>query len=364
MTLPATTYRVRTSSIRGPLYVRNFSGLFFLNIFHIQESANPNKTTTLRSILMKLKLVTTLFFAGPLSVSLMAQLDFKQHPFPPTVLLSSFLENGLKMEPDYKAPYVYLPEIVFLPTKTTAGEPVDYSNSKELEFDIKQGDKVFSKTYYTKINDGSPVTALAKSDFVEAEEVTEPLAAGAYVCEMKIAQKPVFSMPFEVIVVKNDDPYASIREYRMIDGYWSKYAYYEFNKEGYMIWGMFTNNMDRKPLQSLRDKKEFSMETQLFYNDKPISQAIKENFSQAHGSWELHDHTFSKLAGSDYISREDLKDGKYVVKVKLNEELREYPFTIKDGKMVLIDEQDKTKTTDATKVFEGMNKEFWVKRTK
>lgn len=316
------------------------------------------------STAMKLKLVTTLLLAGPLGFSVLAQLDFKQHPFPPTVLLSSFLENGLKMEPDYKAPYVYLPEIVFLPTRTSGGEPMDYSNSKELEFDIKQGDKVFSKTYYTKINDGSPVTALAKSDFVEAEEAQSPLEAGSYTCDMKIGQRTVFSMPFELIVVKNTDPYAGIKEYRMIDGYWSKYAYYKFNKEGNLIWGMFTNNMDKKPLQSLRDKKEFSMETQLFYNDKPVSQPINENFSQTHGSWELHDHTFSKLVGSDYISREDLKDGNYVVKVKLNEELREYPFTIKDGKMVLIDEQDKTKTSDPAKVFEGMNKEFWVKRTK
>ncbi|MES2132523.1 MAG: hypothetical protein V4506_09240 [Bacteroidota bacterium] len=309
------------------------------------------------------KIIASVFLVSSLN-ALFAQLDFKQHPFPPTVLMSSLLENGLKMEPDYKAPYVYLPEIVFLPTKTTDGQPIDFSNSKELEFDIRQGNKVVTRTYYTKINDGMPVTALAKSDFAESEEAQSPLEAGNYTCEMMISQKIIFSMPFEVIVVKNPDPYAAVKEYRMIDGYWSKYAYYKFNKEGNMIWNVFTNNLDKKPIESLQDNKEFKMEIQLFYNDKAISQIIKENFSQTRGSWVNHDHTFPKLVGNDYISKADLKDGKYVVKVKLNEEAREYSFTIKDGAMLLIDEQDKTKTTDATKVFEGMNKEFWVKRSK
>ena len=85
------------------------------------------------------------------------------------------------------------------------------------------------------------------------------------------------------------------------------------------------------------------------------------------GEWTLESTTLVNINSTkttNYIKREDLKDGAYVLKMKMNDEPREYAFNVKGGKPEFIPEQDKSKTTELAKVFEGTNKEFWVKRTK
>jgi hypothetical protein len=296
-----------------------------------------------------------------------AAIDFNQHPFPPSILLSSLLENGFGLHSDQKTPFFFLPVAVFLPTKDVKGNNIEYEREKYIAGVIKQQDKIIYREYLIPIGNSVPLVTLKSSEtFREPEAPAEGMESGNYTCEIMLDGKTIFSMPFEMIVVKNDDPYAKGRdkEFRLMDGYWSKYGYYDYNDDGLFVWNIFQCNLDKT---FGKQNKELKMETQLFYNGKPLSKVLTQAPSVERGVWKKNSSTLvninSPKTSTSYIKKEDMKDGAYTLKVKINGEESNYLFNIKDGKHIMIDEQDKTKNTDRAKVFEGTNKEFWVKRS-
>src|SRR6202007_2715765 len=104
---------------------------------------------------------------------------------------------------------------------------------------------------------------------------------------------------------------------------------------------------------------------QLYYEGKPISKKESYNYSAMRGEWKRGGTFFAvadaKGTYNTNFNKDNLKDGSYNIKMTIDGEEREYPFKMIGGKPVCIDEQDKTKNPDLSKVFEGMNKEFWVK---
>jgi len=143
-----------------------------------------------------------------------------------------------------------------------------------------------------------------------------------------------------------------------------KYGYYDYNDDVLFVWNIFQCNLDKT---FGKQNKELKMETQLFYNGKPLSKVLTQAPYVERGVWKKNSSTLvninSPKTSTTYIKKEDMKDGAYTLKVKINGEESNYLFNIKDGKHIMIDEQDKTKNTDRAKVFEGTNKEFWVKRS-
>lgn len=292
-------------------------------------------------------------------------IDFNQNPLPPTLLLSSVLANGFDMEPMDKKPHFVLATVVFLPLKYTDGTEIAYEGKHIISYEIKQADKSLFTGYIDPFAFNAVTASLKHDDLDYQEEPAEGLADGMYDYTVSIGPKKIFSMPFQITVIKNDDIYANKKEMRLVDGYWSKYGFYSFNDEGNMEWTYYTTELIKKMPANTNQSKSWADEVQLFYEGKAISKPMKHTYSSVLAKWYAQSNTFEKLTGRDeFIKKDDLKDGHYIVKLKLNNEPREYAFEISGGKMVLIPEQDKTKTTDLTKTFEGMNKEFWVKRSK
>jgi|GEM_PF-6303789 len=297
-----------------------------------------------------------------------AEIDFKQHPFPPTLKMSAMLEDGFKIHSDQPTPFFFLPRLIFLPTRDVAGHEVNYENEKYIYGVIKQGDKVLYKEYLEPIGNSVPEVGLKRSDRLEVERPANGLESGNYTCEVVLGGRTIFSMPFEMILVKNDDVYASEKEFRLMDGYWSKYGFISFTPDGLLLWNTYEANMDRKFVErGVSQSKDCKVEQQLFYNGQPVSKVDEASYSVPRGEWTLESTTLVNINSTkttNYLKKEDLKDGAWVLKMKINGEQREYAFNVKGGKPEYIPEQDKTKTQDLAKVFEGTNKEFWVKRTR
>ena len=66
------------------------------------------------------------------------------------------------------------------------------------------------------------------------------------------------------------------------------------------------------------------------------------------------------------IKFSDLKDGNYKIEVTLSNEKkpRVYNFTVQNNKIVPIEEQDRTKMKDPTRLIEGWNDFIWLKLVK
>ncbi len=293
------------------------------------------------------------------------ELDYKQHPLPPTILMSSFL-NKFDLDPVGQVPFPGLLKIVFLPTKDVNGGAVDYAKEHQILGQVKQLDKIFATFYFEPINKSIPVATIGRSDVKRPELHEKALDPGNYTFEISMDKKVIFAASFEVTLIKNEDIYSSVKEYRLMDGYWSKYGYFEEQtSDGTYIWNFFLTSKDKKIVERIGERKSAETEHTLFYEGKPWSKVVKASYGTNRGEWEATSIIFFDLTPkSNPLNKTTMKDGNYTIKSKVNGEEIEYTFKVKDSQFVLIDEQDPTKTTDPTKIFEGMKKEFWVKRSK
>ncbi len=315
---------------------------------------------------------------GGSSNSAPSQADFKENPLPCAVDMYSLLDDGFKLELENKHPYVGMIDIAFLPTKDVNGQPLFKSGGMPKDQEVivwaiikdKSG-KIIFKEAMDKLGSGNgPVTTFKKHDWHDIE-YTGPangMDAGDYTLEITVTGKPILVYPFKVIVGKNDDPYASLKEIRMMDGAWSKFACYQFEKSNDVFkWECFETNYDMKLKGEKNKSNATKFEYQLYYNGKPFSNLVKRDYTHFRGKWSKEWVTFSLVTDknqSNYIKSDDMKDGAYLMKVNVDGKGREYPFKIKDGKPVLIDEQDRTKTTDPARALEGLNRTFFVKNVK
>lgn len=304
-----------------------------------------------------------------------AEADFKEHPIPPAVSMRSVLDGGFTIDLHDNMPYPHLLDVAFLPTKDVNGNqlfPSTQGPNDPLITAVVVKNSA-GQVLYTEpecpIGSIRPVTSTTKCDFLQTEgDYTRPWPAGNYTMEYTVTGKVIFSMPFELIVGKNDDPYANKKEIRMIDGYWSKYGCYHFdNSTGVFIFNTWETCRDMTFTEDEHKSENYTVEWQLFYEGKPFSQLEKNTGTANRGLWEEKWTALYPVADKfkhESIKRADMKDGSYVMKMTLNGKDREYPFQIKAGKPVPISEQDRTKTTDPTKVFEGINQYWFVKNTK
>ena len=309
-----------------------------------------------------------------------AEADFKENPLPPCVNLYSVLDDGFRISALHDPfPYPGIIEVGFCPSKDVNGNPLFSRETKGPASPLavvvrnSSGDIMY-KYYYNMIDrEVKPVIATSHADemnsFVIEDSKKAPWPAGNYTVEYTISDKVIFSMPFELVVGKNDDPYANKKEIRAINGYWSKYACYTFEKKANnnLIFNTWETNHDMKFNGEEPKEEKYKIEVQLFYNGKPFSSVMKKENSCFRGKWQRVWFTFTPAGAknaSTYINQDNMKDGNYVFKMTYNGKAREYPFSIKDGKPVPIAEQDKTKVTDPTKVFEGINQYWFVKNTK
>lgn len=298
-------------------------------------------------------LLTVLSFL--ISFGTMAQAKSKPAGPTPTVLLSAFMESGLTFDPADPATPKPADFIV-------KGLKKGYTPF-QMEAAIRKDSETLYKFAIEKSGEHDGLTNLTYSPVTNFEMEYKPLAQGNYSCDLYVDRKKIFTFPFTITVVKNDIAGATVPEFRLIDGYWSKYGYFSFTKDGKMTWNMFLTSLNPAPVADLKQQKDYKVEAQLFYEGKPITDVSKQYVWCQRGKWMPATFSFKNKALA--VGRKQMiTEGHYTLKVKVNQEEREYAFEVKNGKIIPVPEQDKAKTRNTAKFFEGMGSEIWIKRSK
>ena len=294
-----------------------------------------------------------------IEVDLWTQKDF------PTIVTTSVLSpKGLSIDQPNGLPVFNNVSILNLPLTDTHGKAVDFENSKHIVAIFKNSEKILVKEYLKPSMSGQSNTMLVNNPHFEMVKPLQPPGTGSYIAQIYIDGHIIFSMPVELKVVYAENHDAPIKECRTIDGLWSKFGYLSFTSKDVLIWNFYETNRDTKVKVSVRDGRVYSVSQQLFKDGKPFSAKMTDDHLTMRGDWSIFHTTFTTLTGDSLVKKTFLPDGEYLIKVGVEDEQREYPFQVREGNIVLAEEQDKSKTRSAAKRLVGMENEYWVRRAK
>ncbi len=252
----------------------------------------------------------------------------------------------------------------YLKVKVYKGEEfVDY-----FEYD---GGQTFDNNKKRKLN-GPTSRYMKNGDWASGTNVDlKKWGEGMYRLDFYAGKHLFYTFEFEVYKVTNDDPYADKNEMYLSRGPWNKYAYIQkADKTGNFVFGIYMNHEEFKPVPEDANKTSKSVEWsvkvskggELYATHYNVAKPKVSKVSQ--GKWSDYSTAMKLADGKTVLKVEDLTDGSYEIEVTLSTEdtPRVYKFDVANGKIVLMDEQDRTKNSDPTRLIEGWNDFFWLKQ--
>ena len=261
---------------------------------------------------------------------------------------------------------------VCLPTpsrQSTSNYPYDPDGGGKLSTTVKTADGKALNTYVWYAENISGLWELSRYKVVGGYEAVKPLAAGNYVLEFAIDDKPFYRFPISVFQIKSDDPYQPAGDRYFIEGPWNEYG------------NIFYQRND--PQSSLRfttwvqDKAGHQNKTPVPYDVKLVSARDGRVLASHTGSlrleprWLKADLYFTPTGGDQnaYFKAGDLlrEDGRYSVRLLLNnKQYGEYPFVVKGGRIELQGKQIRENTDPMSYIVDylsgGRYTSWWIKR--
>ncbi|MDO5970790.1 hypothetical protein Q4Q35_13315 [Flavivirga aquimarina] len=309
------------------------------------------------------------------------ELDYTTFKFTPAITMSSLLyateisEKGSTRLQNYTASFV--------PYKKKDGSSVSNLNDQSQYLIIKvfkgtefidyfeyDGDQTFDNKKLRKLN--APSSRYQKNgEWADGTNVDlKKWGEGMYRLEFYAGNKLFYNFDFEVYKVTNDDPYAELNEMYLSRGAWNKYAYMEHQKSGNMVFGFYMQHEEFQPNPSDPNKtlKDVKWTLNMTKDGKPfatnyngLSKPVKGKVNRA--KWTEMNTAMKSSDGKQVIKLSSLTDGAYKIEVKVDIEAkpRVYNFSVANNKIVLMDEQDRSKNTDPTRLVEGWNNFYWFK---
>lgn len=291
---------------------------------------------------------------------------------PPTVLYESILSNVEFNSLGHIS--VSGINTLFLPAKDKKG--------KDVKYEVFSGNDKDARIFVSFTRDGAPfgrkLGLSADGNEVqkiltiaaEADLVRNPLPKfeeGKYQMELFLDDKKFYQFDFSVVKKMNNDVYSKIKELYFAHGPWEEYGFFTFTQdEENFVWNMYaqTENMEIKKDEDDYYKASFKIE--LYKDGKLYGKSYKGKADDinVYRHWDVYTATLRQVTNEDnYITKNDITDGKYQVKVSMNDVPFVYPFEVKDGKIQLDPRQDRSKNPDPLTLIEGKNNKFWVKNT-
>lgn len=192
---------------------------------------------------------------------------------------------------------------------------------------------------------------------------------GTYRLEFFAGSKLFYNFEFEVYKLTNSDPYAKLNEMYLSRGPWNKYAYMEQEKSGNMIFGFYLQHEQFQPNAADPNKTllDVSWTINITKDGKPFATQYdpkkprKDKVERA--AWKAVSTALTLAGGTKQVQLADFTDGTYKMEVKVDMEKnpRLYAFKVANGKIVLMDEQDRSKNTNPNQLIEGWNNFYWFK---
>lgn len=308
------------------------------------------------------------------------ELDWTTFKMTPAITMSSLLYGtkvhkggGTRLE-SYTASFV--------PYLKTDGSEVSsvYDQSQYLKVKVYKGTEFIDYFEYdggTTFDDkklrkfNAPTSRYQKNgDWADGTNVDlKKWGEGIYRLEFYAGSKLFYNFEFEVYKVTNDDPYASLNEMYLSRGPWNKYAWMEQQSSGNMVFGFYLQHEEFQPNAADKNKtaKDVSWTIDITKDGKPFATQYDKTKPKKgkveRAEWTEMTTALKTADGSKSVQLPDFTDGKYKIEVKVDneEKPRIYNFEVVNNKIVLMDEQDRTKNTDPTRLVEGWNNFYWFK---
>ena len=261
---------------------------------------------------------------------------------------------------------------VCLPTPSkpsSSNYPYDPDGGGKLATLVKSADGKVLNTYVWYASSIGGLWELSNYKVLGGYESVKPLAAGNYLLEFTIEDKPFYRFPFSVAVIKSDDPYAVSGNRYFIEGVWNDYGniYYQRNDPQSIL--TFTT--------WLQDKVGHQNKTSVPYDLKLVNTrdgrvlAVHDGSLRLEPRWLKADFHFRPSGGDKnaYFKAGDLlrEDGRYNVQLTINNKpYGTYPFVVKGGRIELQGKQIREKTDPLDFITDylsgGRYTSWWIKR--
>ncbi|MCB0402953.1 MAG: hypothetical protein KDD41_12770 [Flavobacteriales bacterium] len=319
--------------------------------------------------------------AAPAAAEKPLDLDYNTFNLTPAVTMNSLLYGTIVYTGGSTRLESYTAS--FVPYKKTDGSVVNtvYDQSKYLKVKVYKGTEfidyfeydgstTFDNNKLRKFN--APTSRYKKNgDWADGTNIDlKKWGEGTYRLEFFAGEKLFYNFEFEVYKVTNDDPYASVNEMYLSRGPWNKYVYLEHQESGNMIFGVYMMHevFQPDPANANKTTKDVNWTVNITKDGKPFAKHYnmdKPKVSKVErGEWKAQSTALKSADGKKTIQLADFTDGAYKIELKLDTEdkPRTYSFSVANNKIVLMDEQDRTKNTDPTRLVEGWNNFFWFKQ--
>ncbi|MCG2611735.1 hypothetical protein LZZ90_09480 [Flavobacterium sp. SM15] len=272
----------------------------------------------------------------------------------------------------------------FIPNKTVDGRTVHAFSDQSQYLRIKvfkdnqymnyfeySGDQVFDDGKKTKFNEPSSRYQRDGEWVGHSESFITDWGPGNYRLDFYAGDKMFYSFDFELAKLTNSDPYAAMNEMYVVRGPWNNFAYLNHANTGNLLFGFYITHEEfmPNPSNSRKTTKSVKWSVNMFKDNKLYAQHYGNGPNTAQveqAKWNEVSCAFKLVNKPGEIKFADLTDGAYKIELTIEGENdpRTYNFTVKDKKIVLIPEQDRTKNTDPTRLIEGWNDYFWLKKVK
>ena len=308
------------------------------------------------------------------------ELDWNSFKLTPAITMSSLLygttvyEEGGTSLANYTASFVPFnkadgsavnsnyDQAEFLKIKVYKGEEfVDY-----FEY---SGGQTFDNNKLRKLNE--PRSRYQKNGkFTSGTNIDlKKWGVGNYRLEFLAGSKVFYNFDFEVYKVTNDDAYADLNEMYLSRGPWNKYVWLEQEKSGNMVFGFYLQHEVFKP--NAANAKKTTMDVSWTLNITKDGEPFATHYNKKkpkkgkvkRAQWTEMSTAMKTADAKKVIQLADFTDGSYKIEVKIDNEdaARIYKFTVANNKIVYMDEQDRSKNTDPTRLVEGWNNFWWFK---
>jgi hypothetical protein len=256
------------------------------------------------------------------------------------------------------------------PAKQSASNyPYDPDGGGKLSTSVKTADGQTLNTYVWYAESIGGLWELSRYKVLGGYEAVKPLAAGNYVLEFAIEDKPFYRFPFSVAMMKSDDPYAPEGNRYFIEGAWNEYGniYYQRNDPQSSL--KFTTWVQDKAGHLNKDSVPY--EAKLINARDGRTLGVDSGTLRLEPRWLKAELNFKPSGGDPnaYLKAGDLlrEDGRYSVRLTINNKLYgTYPFVVKGGRIELQGKQIQEKTDPMVYIVDylsgGRYTSWWIKR--
>ena len=252
---------------------------------------------------------------------------------------------------------------------STSNYPYDPDGGGRLTTLVKSADGKVLNTYVWYAESIGGLWEMSRYKVLGGPETVKPLAAGNYVLEFAVEDKPFYRFPFSVAVIKNDDPYAAEGNRYFIEGAWNEYGnvYYQRNDPQSIL--TFTAWLQDKA--GHQNKNSVPYELKLINSRDGRVLAAHDGTLRLEPRWLKAQLNFRPSGGNpnDYFKAGDLlrEDGRYSVRLTINNKLYgTYPFVVKAGRIELQGKQIRENTDPMVYIVDylsgGRYTSWWIKR--